>query len=68
MGKGREYIILGPFFFFPPAHLFHNEKMLTRDCWIGTGVSIWGFKGVVGTVSVSLDTFPLVLCCLTAIH
>jgi hypothetical protein len=26
-------------YIFPPAHVFHDEKSITRDCWDGTGVS-----------------------------
>jgi hypothetical protein len=32
--------------FFHLAHLFPDEKMITRDCWMGTGVSqLWFRKG-----------------------
>jgi hypothetical protein len=35
---------------------------------MGTGVSALGFKMVVESISKSLDTLPLMLCCITDMH
>ena len=58
----------GPFPFFPPAHLFYDKKIITRGCWMGTGVSNQGFARGVEAAYESMDALPLVFCYIADFH